>query len=369
MVRVLVEKIFVGARGYSKQYKDRLLARRVSLMIWFVQNCGPLQDLPRHAAHVDRVLCDYINANRIQGGELWAAKHALLHAQAEKRTLRHKLPLAWDAIAVWQNSRPTYNRRAKPAWRALWEKQFATIVNEATLTCIRTLPAYAEKLARSRPSENSAKLERAAANAFLVLPAVTTILGNMEESAMPTMSAMVVGNYGIRRWLFQMHPLLLRILVVALQQGHTRKVSPRRTTRFGLIFVNHVTSLYLMIKQRVNSLHKYFFLMLAGVGILSIIVPVLYLILRPELRIKMLFIVFGLMVCGRAYLYRNAETNRRVVSTRASIRDNFRSYLRRSVVGWASSQFVHWLDGFSSAVGATGAIAVYWFRSSIAGCF
>ena len=139
MVKVRVENTSVSARGYSKQYKDRLLAGRDALMIWFVQNYGPLQDLPRHAAHVDRVLCDYVNAVRVQGCELWVAKHALLYAQAEKRTLRHKLPLAWDAISVWQNSRPTYNRFPVPL--LLLKAMFAVALNN-TLIYVREAQAY-----------------------------------------------------------------------------------------------------------------------------------------------------------------------------------------------------------------------------------
>jgi hypothetical protein len=248
---------------------------------------------------------------------------------------------------------------------ALWEKQFATAVNEATLTRIRTQPAYAEKLARSKPSENSAKLERAAAKAFLDLSAVTTILGNTEESATPTMSAMVAWQPRRAPMALSNAPDLAAGIGENAAAGPHMKVLTETDNSFWLTLVNHVTSLYLMIKQRVNSLHKYFFLMLTGVGVLSIIVPVLYLILRPELLIKALFSLLGLIP---QYLDYAAE--RIWAEMQTQIGALFRhgppletisaptNDASSSVV--ASSQFVHWLDGFSSAVGATGAIAVYW---------
>jgi hypothetical protein len=79
----------------------------------------------------DQVLCNYLNDQHESDPPFWLAKHAILFTQTCWRSLRSKLPRAWDVLRSWQQTRSTGTRKPMPFLLA--RALFSASLNEALL--------------------------------------------------------------------------------------------------------------------------------------------------------------------------------------------------------------------------------------------
>ena len=98
------------AQRTSAVYRGRL-RRGLALFLSWCLAWGQVDTPPwQDETAMDQLLCNFVNWCKEGRVEFWLAKHAVLSVQTKWRTLRRRIPRAWDCLRSWGGMRSWGNR-------------------------------------------------------------------------------------------------------------------------------------------------------------------------------------------------------------------------------------------------------------------